>query len=270
VLDLCLKGPEDDLSRTKYCQPAMFLAGIAAVEKLKGEHPDKVDRCQAVAGLSLGEYTALTVAGVFSFDDGLKLVQARAEAMEHETMKDGAPEQAMMSVAGLDRAKVEQCCREATKDGEICQIANFLFPKGFSVAGNKASVEALESKVKDAGALQAKLLKTSGAFHTPIMQGAREKLLEALAEVEPRMKPARCQVYMNTTARAIGPDTPTKEIIAMMGDQLTNAVQWEDSMQAAVSDGCQEFFECGPNKQLTAMMKRINADVARKMVNVAV
>jgi len=269
VLDLCLKGPEEELSRTKNCQPAMFLAGMAAVEKLKSDHPDRVDCCQAVAGLSLGEYTALTVAGVFSFDDGLKLVKARAEAMEHETVKDGAPAQAMMSVAGLDEAKLEQCCREATLEGETCQIANFLFPKGFSVAGSKASVEALEVKVTAAGALQAKLLKTSGAFHTPIMQGAREKLLGALAEAEPRMRPPRCQVYMNVSARPIDPDTPTSEIISMMGDQLTKAVRWEESMQAAVRDGCREFFECGPSRQLMAMMKRIDADVARTMVNVA-
>lgn len=270
VLNLCLNGPEEELSRTKYCQPAMYIAGLAAVEKLKVDQPDKVDRCQAVAGLSLGEYVALTVAGVFSFEDGLKLVKARAEAMEHETVKPGAPEQAMMSVAGLEQDKVEQCCREAVKEGEVCQIANYLFPKGFSVAGSKASVEALEEKVKAAGALQAKLLKTSGAFHTPIMKGAREKLLEVLAEVEPRMNAPKCQVYMNTSARPIGPETLVKDIIAMMGDQLTSPVLWDKSMREAINDGCQDFFECGPSKQLTAMMKRINADSAKKMVNVSV
>merc|ERR1719436_2227442 len=103
-MEICLEGDEETLAQTKYCQPAMYIAGLAALEQLKLDAPEKVSRCQAVAGLSLGEYTALAAAGVFDFETGLRLVKARAEAMEHETTKQGAPKQAMLSVAGLDKS----------------------------------------------------------------------------------------------------------------------------------------------------------------------
>merc|ERR1719343_255179 len=112
ILDLMLNGPEDKLAQTKFCQPALYIAGLAAVEQLKLDDPSSVTRCQAVAGLSLGEYTALTVAGVFDFETGLRIVKARGEAMEKEVTKPGAPPQAMLSVAGLAQDKVEQLCKE--------------------------------------------------------------------------------------------------------------------------------------------------------------
>merc|ERR1719261_2475827 len=102
ILKIMIDGPEEKLAETKYCQPAMYIAGLAAAEQLKIENPDAFERCQAVAGLSLGEYTALQVAGVFDFETGLRLVKARAEAMEYETTKPGAKSQKMLSVAGLD------------------------------------------------------------------------------------------------------------------------------------------------------------------------
>merc|ERR1719382_1456356 len=135
ILDLMLNGPEDKLEQTKFCQPAMYIAGLAAVEQLKIDDPAVATRRQAVAGLSLGEYTALNVAGVFDFETGLRIVKARAEAMEQETTKPGAQPQSMLSVAGLPQEKVEELCREAVQGsaGEVCQIANYLFPKGYSV-----------------------------------------------------------------------------------------------------------------------------------------
>jgi len=269
MLDLMLNGPEDKLERTNYCQPAMYIAGLAAVEQLKVDDPDQVSRCMALAGLSLGEYTALTVAGVFDFETGLKLVKARGEAMDFETSKQGAPKQAMLSVAGLSQDQVEKLCKEAIgSSGEVCQIANFLFPKGFSVAGADGPVRALEKKAMDAGALQAKVLKTSGAFHTSMMVGAKDYLLGQLEQIKGSMRSPRCQVYMNTTAQSIGPQTPVKDIIKMLGDQLVSPVMWEQSMQQAIKDGCTQFIECGPNKQLKAMMKRINPKAVEKMTNV--
>merc|ERR1719401_1661162 len=265
-----LNGPEDRLTQTKFSQPALFISSLAAIEQLKIDDPTAVSRCQAVAGLSLGEYTALTVAGVFDFETGLRVVKARGEAMEHEATKPDARPQAMLSVAGLAQDEVEKLCREAvgSNTDEVCQIANFLFPKGFSVAGTKDSVESLEKKAMDAGALQAKLLKTSGAFHTKMMGGAKDSLLSELNQVRSSMKEPRCQVYMNTTALPIGPGTSVGDIIAALGEQLITPVKWEQSMQQAIKDGCTQFIEVGAGKQLKAMMKRINPKTAEKMFNV--
>lgn len=271
ILEIMQQGPEEKLAQTKYCQPAMYIAGLAAVEQLKTEDPDQVNRCMATAGLSLGEYTALTVAGVFDFETGLKVVKARGEAMDREATREGAPKQAMLSVAGLSRDDVERLCREVleTRPGEVCQIANFLFPKGFSVAGTEGAVGAMEGKASEAGALQAKLLKTSGAFHTPVMSGAKTHLLEQLEHVKGSMRQPRCKVYMNTIGKSIGPETPVQEIISLLGEHLVSPVMWEQCMQRAIEEGCTQFFELGPSKQLKAMMKRIDAKVAEKMANVA-
>jgi [acyl-carrier-protein] S-malonyltransferase len=268
ILDLMLNGPEEKLGQTKYTQPALYISALAAVEKLKQDKPEAVERCQALAGLSLGEYTALAVAGVFSFADGLALVKVRGEAMEHETTKPDAKPQAMLSVAGLERSKLIDLCKGIAVGGKVCQIANYLFPNGFSCAGDTSAIEQLEEQALKAGALQAKRLKTSGAFHTPIMAPAREKLLEALNKVKPSMNPPRCQVYMNVTSQPIDSSTSVDEIVSMLGDQLTNAVQWDQCMQNAIKDGVAEFYECGPQKQLKAMMKRINQSFVNKMTNV--
>eukprot|EP00929_Paragymnodinium_shiwhaense_P000450 TRINITY_DN100695_c0_g1_i1.p1 TRINITY_DN100695_c0_g1~~TRINITY_DN100695_c0_g1_i1.p1 ORF type:complete len:517 (+),score=163.51 TRINITY_DN100695_c0_g1_i1:108-1658(+) len=266
VLQLCLDGPEEKLTQTKHCQPAMFVAGLAAVERLRLDHPDQVERCQAVAGLSLGEYTALCVAGVFDFETGLKLVKARGEAMDAEA--SGPVEQAMLSVAGLEAEVLQKLCTSCTRPGEVCQVANYLFPKGLAVAGNKRAVDELLPKVQEAGALQAKMLKTSGAFHTPLMAGARKALKAALDEARPKMRPPRCKVYMNLSAKAIDHTTEAAAIVDMMADQLVKPCLWNDSMQAALKDGCTAFVECGPGKQLKAMMKRLRPDIHKEMLNV--
>merc|ERR1712050_426430 len=171
ILEICLNGPETKLEETKYCQPAMFIAGLAGVEKLRGEREEAVSRCQVVAGLSLGEYTALCTAGVFTFEDGLKLVKLRGEAMQAAA---SASKQAMLSVAGLEKPKLMELCESAKQgiSGAVCQIANELFPKGFSVAGTEEAIVKLKDLADKAGALQAKVLKTSGGFHTPLMKPA--------------------------------------------------------------------------------------------------
>merc|ERR1719393_79662 len=132
ILDLCLKGPESKLEQTQYCQPAMFIGGLAGVERLKADKPDRYENLQAVAGLSLGEYTALCVAGVFDFETGLKLVKLRGEVM-HEAAQ--TPPQGMLSVAGLTKSTLSKLCEKVKTDpGDVCQIANYLFPNGFSCA----------------------------------------------------------------------------------------------------------------------------------------
>lgn len=261
LLQICLTGPESKLEETAHCQPAMFVAGLAAVEKLRGDREEAVRRCQGVAGLSLGEYTALCVAGVFSVEDGLKLVKARGEAMQAAAQ---ASKQAMLSVAGLDKGKLSDLCVEAAKKeggSAVCQIANELFPKGFSVAGTEASILALKELADKAGALQAKVLKTSGGFHTPLMKPAQDKLGAILDEMLPNMKPPKTTVYMNATGTAVKPGTNPKEIVELLKKQLTSAVLWEPCVKAMIKDGISEFYETGPMKQIKAMMKRIDSRV---------
>jgi len=141
VLDLCLNGPEEKLEQTNFTQPAMFIGGLAGLEKLKKEKPDHAAHPTFVAGLSLGEYTALCVSEVFSFEDGLRLVKLRGEAMQEAATTQG--KQLMLSVAGLDRATLDKLCEESKKEegeGATCQVANALFPNGFSLGGSMAEM----------------------------------------------------------------------------------------------------------------------------------
>jgi len=269
LLELCMKGPESKLEMTKHCQPAMYVGGLAGIEKLRKDKPERIERCQGVSGLSLGEYTALTVAGVFSFETGLKLVKLRGEAMQEAA--EASP-QSMLSVAGLDQETLQKLCNDCISGPkDVCQIANFLFPNGFSCAGTQSAIEKLMAKAqKTEGCLQAKLLKTSGGFHTKLMEPAREKLLAALKDVEKEMKPPRCDVYMNVTGKRITPATKPAEIIQMLGDQICSCVQWEPSMKEMIKDGVTEFYECGPMKQLKAMMKRIDANIFKTTTTIDV
>mmetsp|Transcript_11413 Transcript_11413/g.28348 ORF Transcript_11413/g.28348 Transcript_11413/m.28348 type:complete len:414 (+) Transcript_11413:96-1337(+) len=271
IVQICLEGPEDKLEETRYCQPAMFLGGLAGLEKLRDENAPAVTRCSVMAGLSLGEYTALCAAGVFTFEDGLKLVKLRGEAMqEAATVGD----QAMLSVAGLEKAKLQPLCVKCAKEegaSGVCQIANELFPNGFSVGGTKKAIDALKAEAEKAGALQAKILKTSGAFHTPLMKPAQDKLAEALEETLPRMKSPMHTVWMNASSEPLHPGCTPEEIVALLKKQLTNPVLWEQSMKKVIKDAAiSEFYEVGPMKQLKAMMKRIDLGAWKKTTNVEV
>jgi len=270
ILELCLNGPEEKLEETRFCQPAMFIAGMAGIEKLRAEREDAATRFQVCAGLSLGEYTALTAAGVFSFEDGLRLVKLRGEAMQESA---SVGKQAMVSVAGLEKAKLEGLCREAAAkegSGAVCQIANELFPKGFSCAGTEAAILTLKDLAESAGALQAKVLKTSGGFHTALMGPAKVKLSKALDELLPQMKPNTHTIVMNVTAEPLKPGTNPKEIAELLKRQLTSPVLWEPSVRAMIKMGVTEYYEVGPMKQIKAMMKRIDNKVWAKTTNVEV
>lgn len=271
ILDLCLNGPEDKLEETRYCQPAMFIGGLAGLEKLRSEKPEAVSRASVMAGLSLGEYTALCAAGVMSFEEGLKLVKLRGEAMQ-EAASHGSKKQLMLSVAGLDKEKLEPLCQEAAskEDGGVCQIANCLFPGGFSVGGTEEAVNTLKDLAEKAGALQAKVLKTAGAFHTPLMQPAQEKLNAALDEVLPQMQPPKHTIWMNASAEALRPGCEPKDIVALLKKQLTNPVLWDASVKAIIKEGITEFYEVGPMKQIKAMMKRIDNTAWKATTNIEV
>mmetsp|Transcript_5615 Transcript_5615/g.14963 ORF Transcript_5615/g.14963 Transcript_5615/m.14963 type:complete len:496 (-) Transcript_5615:199-1686(-) len=271
LLDLCLKGPEAKLEETRYCQPAIFVAGLAGLEKLRGEQEDTVNRASAMAGLSLGEYTALCAAGVMTFEDGLRLVQLRGAAMQ-EAAEIG--EQLMLSVAGLDEDKLEALCKEAESKADspdsVCRIANHLFPQGFSVGGTEKAIMLLKELAEKEGALQAKVLKTSGAFHTPLMQPAQDHLAAALDEVLPNMKPPKHVVWMNASAEPMEPGCNPEAIVSLLKRQLTNPVLWETCIRNMIEDGITDFFEVGPMKQIKAMMKRISPEAWKKTTNVEV
>lgn len=270
ILEICLSGPEEKLEKTEFCQPAVFLAGLAGIEKLKLENEDAATRFQACAGLSLGEYSALCAAGVFTFEDGLKLVKLRAELMQ-EAAAQG--KQLMLSVAGIEKPRLQELCQEAQLKegpGAVCMIANELFPRGFSCAGTQIAVEALKELADANQALQAKVLKTSGAFHTSLMEPAKEKLGRALDEMLPKMSPPSHTVYMNVTAKPLLPGTPPKEIIELLKMQLTSPVLWEPTVRNMIRDGIQDFYEVGPMKQIKAMMKRIDSKVWGTTTNVEV
>ncbi|CAK9071271.1 unnamed protein product [Durusdinium trenchii] len=271
VREICLKGPEEKLNDTKYCQPIMFLAGLAAVEVLRETKPEVVDRPFCTAGLSLGEYTAIIAAGVLPFEEGLKLVQLRAEAMQDAATR--VP-QAMCSVAGLDRAKVDQLCLEAkaadpSPDAQ-CQVANFLFPSGFTCAGTKVAVDELCKRATAAKALQARLIKTSGAFHTPLMAPAQEQLSRAIDAASQKMSPPRCGIYFNVNGKRVKEGSDPATFVELMKLQLTNEVLWEPTIRAMIMDGVKDFYEVGPLKQLKSMLKRIDADAFKRTENVSV
>jgi len=271
VLDLCLNGPEEKLEETKYCQPCMFIGGLAGREKLKKDKPDYAEKPSFVAGLSLGEYTALCVAGVFSFEDGLKLVKLRGEAMQEAAETGG--KQLMLSVAGLEGDKLKALCAEAKKEegaDATCSISNALFPNGFSCGGSEKAINLLKDKAEKAGALQAKVLKTGGAFHTQLMQPAQDKLNAALEEAKSKMSPPQLTIFMNATAQPVKAGGSIDTIVENLKKQLTSSVLWEPSMQKVIKAGCTEYYECGPMKQLKAMMKRIDQKVWKTTYNVDV
>merc|ERR1719310_1362129 len=271
VLDLCLNGPEEKLEETKHCQPAMFIGGLAGLEKLRKDKPDAAAHPTFIAGLSLGEYTALCAAGVLTFEDGLKLVKLRGEAMQQAATTQG--KQLMLSVAGLDRATLDKLCAESAKEegaGGVCQVANALFPNGFSLGGTEKAINICKEKCEKAGALQAKVLKTGGAFHTALMQPAQVKLNEALDATVAKMSPPKVTIYMNATAEPVPAGSDVSIIVENLKKQLTSPVLWEPTMQKIIKAGITEFYECGPMKQLKAMMKRIDPKVWKTTTNVDV
>lgn len=249
LVKICLEGPSDQLDSTVYSQPALFVTSLAALEQLKQSSPEVVDRCEATAGLSLGEYTALVFAGVIDFESGLRLVQERGAAMQ--AAADAVPS-GMVSILGLERDKVEALCREAAQ-GELLQVANLLCPGNIAVSGTKAACQRVAEMAPAAGAMKAIPLAVAGAFHTPIMQPAVERLTAALANV-PLKKP-RIPVISNVDARSH--DDP-EEIRRLLVQQVVEPVRWEDSMRALLDQGFNQFYEVGPGRVLRGLMKRID------------
>ncbi|WP_297029858.1 ACP S-malonyltransferase [Thermogutta sp.] len=256
---LCFEGPSEDLDSTVVSQPAIFVTSLAALESLRAESPEVVLSCEATAGLSLGEYTALVFAGVIDFEDGVWLVQKRGEAMQEAS--DATPG-GMVSILGLERSEVERLC-EAARQGEILQIANLLCPGNIVISGMLKACERAAELATQFGAMKTVPLAVAGAFHTPIMRPADERLAEALERVT--LRRPRIPVISNVDAR---PHEDPEEIRALLIRQVVQPVLWEDSMRYLLAEGFDTFYEVGPGRVLRGLLRRIDRNVTCQNVEV--
>jgi [acyl-carrier-protein] S-malonyltransferase len=256
---LCFEGPADELDSTVYSQPAIFVTSLAALESLRAESPDVILSCEAAAGLSLGEYTAMVFAGVMDFDDGLTLVQRRGAAMQEAA---DATAGGMVSILGLERVEVESLCQKA-RNGEILKIANLLCPGNIVVSGNLGACERAAEMARSAGAMKAVPLPVAGAFHTEIMRPADQRCAEALAEV-PMHRP-NIPVISNVDAL---PHHDPEEIRQILVRQILQPVRWEESMRYLIAQGFDQFYEVGPGRVLRGLLRRIDRNVSCQCVEV--
>lgn len=259
LLQVCVEGPKEKLDTTAVSQPAIYVASLAAIEKIRAaEGQAVIDAVDVTCGLSLGEYTALTFAGAISFEDGLKLVKLRGESMQAaaDAVKSG-----MVSVIGLDSDKVEELCKAATAEvGEdkAIRIANYLCPGNYAVSGSIEGCEAVEKLGKSFKARMTVRLAVAGAFHTSYMAPAAAELQEALAATA--IVAPRIPVISNVDAQPHSDPAVIKQILAQ---QLTSPVQWETTLKTLLGKGLEKSYEVGPGKVISGIVKRIDkgADV---------
>jgi [acyl-carrier-protein] S-malonyltransferase len=249
LLKLCAEGPAEKLDTTVYSQPALYVASLAALERIKRDSPELVSSCGAVAGLSLGEYTALVFAGVMNFEAGLRVVQERGRAMQAAADADPS---GMVSVLGMEREQVAALCEQA-RGGDTLEIANLLCPGNIVVSGHKAACARAADLATAAGAMKVIPLAVAGAFHTQLMQPAVERLRSALADI-PMSRP-RIPVVSNVDAR---PHDDPNEIRELLIQQVCSPVRWEDSIRYLLDEQkITQFYEIGPGRVLTGLLKRI-------------
>jgi len=254
LADLCLKGPESELHKTNHSQPALFVHSMAALADFVEQHPNILDSVTAVAGLSLGEYSALACAGAISFEDGVRLVQQRGTAMQDAA---SAISSGMASVLGLSLEQLEVVCEAARCDGEILKIANLLCPGNIAISGHKASIDAAESKSTAAGASRFIRLSVAGAFHTDIMLPAVDKLGVALAAT--KFQKPRFPLFSNVDA---APHALADEFAPLLTKQVVSPVQWESTLRNMLSAGIEQFYEIGAGRVLAGTLKRIDRKAA--------
>jgi [acyl-carrier-protein] S-malonyltransferase len=253
LLKLCLEGPKEKLDSTVISQPAIYVASLAAVEKLRMEAgQEAIDKATVAAGLSLGEYTALSFAGAISFEDGLKIVKVRGEAMQAASDKT---ESGMVSVIGLDSDKVKELCAKAQElSGGKIQIANYLCTGNYAVSGAKtACAKVAEIAKPDFKARMTVPLSVAGAFHTDFMSPAVDELKAVLDTVT--INKPRIPVISNVDAAPHSDPAVIKEILTK---QVTSPVLWENTVAAMMERGYEQGYELGPGKVVAGIVKRIN------------
>lgn len=250
LLKLCTEGPAQELDSTHHSQPALYVSSLAALEQLRLDSPEIVESCKAAAGLSLGEYSALAFAGVLSFEDGLAVVAERGAAMQDAA--EASPS-GMISILGLEPEKIEELCDQARGDW-VLRIANLLCPGNTVVSGANGACERLAELAEEAGAMKVIPLAVAGAFHTPIMEPALERLEDKLAGVT--LNKPRIPVVSNVDAR---PHDDPEEIRQLLVKQVVSPVRWEESMRYLLDElSIDNCYEIGPGRVLRGLMKRIN------------
>ena len=245
IVSTMFKGTDEDLKKTEVTQPSIFIHSVAVLKIVNGQG------AQMVAGHSLGEFSALVANGALSFEDGLKLVSKRALAMQKACEIKPST---MAAVLGLDDKIVEEVC--ASIDG-IVVAANYNCPGQLVISGETSAVEQACDAMKEAGAKRALLLPVGGAFHSPMMEPAREELAAAI-EATTFATPI-CPVYQNVTATAVSDANEIKKNLII---QLTAPVKWTQTVQQMIADGASSFTEVGPGKVLIGLVGKINKEVA--------
>ena len=249
ITDIMFDGTDDELKQTKVTQPAVFLHSVIKAISLGDEFKPSM-----VAGHSLGEFSALVAAGALNFEDGLRLVYARAMAMQKAC--EAAPS-TMAAIVGLPDDKIEEICAEVSKEGSVVVPANYNCPGQLVISGNVEAINEACEKLKAAGAKRALPLKVGGAFHSPLMQPAKDELQAAIEKTE--FSVPQCPVYQNVDGK---PHTDPADIKANLIAQLTSSVRWTSCVQNMIADGADDFTECGPGKALQGMIGRIDKNVA--------
>ena len=247
ITDIMFAGTDEELKQTKVTQPAVFLHSVVSALCLEHFEP------AMVAGHSLGEFSALTAAGALSFEDGVKLVHARAMAMQK--CCEATPG-TMAAIIALPDEKIEEICAEITKEGHIVVPANYNCPGQLVISGTTEGIAEACAKLKEAGAKRALPLKVGGAFHSPLMQAAKDELEKAIEATT--FKAPMCPVYQNVDGKHY---TDPEKIKANLIAQLTSSVRWTTCVNNMIADGADEFVECGPGKALQGMIGRINKNI---------
>ena len=248
ITDIMFAGTDDQLKETKVTQPAVFLHSVIKAISLGDEFQPSM-----VAGHSLGEFSALVAVGALSFEDGLRLVAKRANAMQKACELNPGT---MAAIIGLPDEKVEGICKEVSVNGKIVVAANYNCPGQLVISGDTEAINEACDKLKAEGAKRALPLKVGGAFHSPLMQPAKDELQKAIELTE--FKEPKCPVYQNVDAKA---HTDANEIKENLIAQLTSSVRWTKSVQNMIADGATDFTECGPGKALQGMIGRIDRNV---------
>lgn len=249
LLGLCSNGPAEKLVRTDVCQPAILATSAACLAAV--QDAGRLDLADAgfALGLSLGEYTALFAAGVLSLEDAVRLVRVRGTAMQAAS---DDPPSSMTSLLGMTREDAEEVCAAATADRGVCVVANLNSPGQVVISGDEDALARAEAIAEERGCRKSIRLPVAGAFHSPLMEPAREQLETAIAETE--FRPARIPVIGNVTAE---PSTDPKDLRANLVRQLTSPVLFEASLRRAIADGTSKFVELSPGRVLTGLVKKV-------------
>jgi len=274
LLRICLEGPRDVLDKTVHCQPAVVVTSLAAVESLKQYNPWAIENCISAAGYSVGEYSALVFAGSLSFEDAIRLVKIRAEAMQKASE---AVSSRMMTVHLTPEAKINfaclaarlYCTKELNMENVVCEISNYLYPGCKIISGNTEALEFIHLNASEFGISKTHYIPVSGAFHTRLMLPAKTALAKALSSVD--MQDPIIPVHSNVNSFKY----KSRTVIAkLLSEQLYSPVRWEQTMHVLYARPQGEnfpfTFEVGPGRQLGAMLRKINSKAFEQYEAVAV